>query len=94
MPDGLPRAPFEAWLWVVNLYLVHWMGRDLADLPAFPWETAYALGWGSHRTATLYVARLCEVQALSLPAPSVMWGEAGADRGSAAHGSPVIRCIL
>jgi hypothetical protein len=90
MSDCLPRATFETWLRVVNLYLVHWTGRELADLPVFPWETAYALGWGSNRTATLYTAWLGEIQALSLPAPSVRWGEAVAYRGGAAraeHGS-------
>jgi hypothetical protein len=85
MPDCLPRATFETWLAVVALWVTHWEGHPLADLPAWPWAAAYRLGWSANQTAMCYCAWLREVQVLSLPAPPVVWGEAVVYRGRAAR---------
>jgi hypothetical protein len=70
---------FESWLAVVDLWVMHWTGRHLADLPAWPWAAAYRLKWSSNYTATLFCAWLRETQALSLPARTVEWGSALAE---------------
>ena len=79
MSDCLPHASFDIWLAVVNLWVTHWAGRPLADLPVWPWAAAYCLGWTANTTATRYCAWLRDVRALSLPAPSVVWGSALAE---------------